>query len=103
MHVGLTPSKGYRLRAMRVVLELVEGLEYHGFELYTDNYYTSPLLSLTLYKKGISCYGTARTNRKGFPKTLVKKRKETRWYYDYRLSGPLLAVACLLHHYNATS
>ena len=36
----------------RVVLELMEGLEDHGFELYTDNYYTSPKLFLTLYKIG---------------------------------------------------
>ena len=35
----------------RVVLELMEGLEDHGFELYTDNYYTSAQLFLTLYKK----------------------------------------------------
>ena len=35
----------------RVVLELMEGLEDHGFELYTDNHYTSPQLFLTLYKK----------------------------------------------------
>ena len=60
----------------RVVLELMEGLEDHGFELYTDNYYTSPQLFLTLYKKGVNCCGTARTNRKGFPKSLVKKNKE---------------------------
>jgi len=77
----------------RVVLELMEGLEDHGFELYTDNYYTSPQLFLTLYKKGVNCCGTARTNRKGFPKSLIKKRKENRGYYDYRSNGPLLAVA----------
>ena len=77
----------------RVVLELMEGLEDHGFELYTDNYYTSPQLFLTLYKKGVNCCGTARTNRKGFPKVLVKKKKENRGYYDYRSNGPLLAVA----------
>jgi len=46
----------------RVVLELMEGLEDHGFELYTNNYYTSPQLFLTLYKKGVNCCGTARTN-----------------------------------------
>ena len=43
----------------RVVLKLMEGLEDHGFELYTDNYYTSPQLFLTLYKKGVNCCGTA--------------------------------------------
>ena len=62
----------------RVVLELMEGLEDHVFELYTVNYYTSPQLILTLYKKGVNCCGTARTNRKGFPKVLVKKEREQR-------------------------
>jgi len=52
----------------------MEGLEDHWFELYTDNYYTSLLLFLTLYKKGVNCCGTARTNRKGFPKAMVKKK-----------------------------
>jgi len=39
----------------RVVLELMSGLEDHGFDLYTDNYYTSPQLFLTLYNKGVNC------------------------------------------------
>ena len=77
----------------RVVLELMEGLEDHRFELYTDNYYTSPQLFSTLYIKGANCCGTARTTRKGFPKALVKKKIETRGYYDYRSNGPLLEVA----------
>jgi len=64
----------------RVVLELMSGLEDHGFDLYTDNYYTSPQLFLTLF------------NRKGFPKSLVKKKKEDRGYFDYLSNGPLLAV-----------
>ena len=54
-------------------LELMEGLEDHGFELYI--HYTSPQLFLTLHKKGANCSGTAETNRKGFPKALVKKKK----------------------------
>ena len=51
----------------RVVLELLEGLEDQGFELYVDNYCTSLQLILILYKKVVNCCGTARTNRKGFP------------------------------------
>ena len=76
----------------RVVLELMSGLENDGFDLYTDNYYTSTQLFLTLYNKGVNCCGTARVNRKGFPKSLVKKKKEDRGHFDYLSNGPLLAV-----------
>ena len=60
----------------RVVLDLMSGLEADGFHLFTDNYYTSPQLSLTLYKKGVKTCGTARTNRKGFSKDLIKTKRE---------------------------
>ena len=71
----------------------MEGLEQDGLHLFTDNYYTSPQLAQALYKKGINTCGTVRTNRKGFPKDLVKsKREKQRGYHDYRSNGPLLAV-----------
>ena len=65
-----------------------------GFDLYTDNYYTSPMLYHELYKHGINACGTVRTNRKDFPKELVYKRKTgiQRGFYDYRSKGPLLST-----------
>ena len=58
-----------------------------------DNYYTSPRLFLTLYNKGVNACGTARVNRRGFPKELICKGGiKKRGYYDYRSNGPLLAV-----------
>ena len=45
----------------RVVLELMKGLEDDGHCVFTNNYYTSPQLALTLYNKGInSCGSTVR-------------------------------------------
>ena len=77
----------------RVVLDLMSGLEREGFDLYTDNYYTSPILYKSLYEKGINACGTMRPNRRGFPPELVHKRKdEARGFYDYRSNGPLLAA-----------
>ena len=77
----------------RVVRDLMSGLETDGFHLFTDNYYASPQLSLTLCKKGVNTCGTTRTNRKGFPKDLIKpKREKQRGYHDYRSNGPLIAV-----------
>lgn len=78
----------------KVVLDLMAGLEGDGYQLYTDNYYTSPQLYFTLYKKGINAYGTVQTNRKEFPYELVRRKGERfdRGYYDYRSNGPLLGA-----------
>ena len=42
---------------VRVVLTLVDGLENKGYDLYTDRFYTSPLLATELKKKGITLTG----------------------------------------------
>ena len=75
----------------RVLLALMSGLDEH--HLYTDNYYTSPEVYLALYNNGINCCGTVRVGRRGFPKELVKTKKENRGFYDYRSNGPLLVAA----------
>ena len=56
----------------RVLLELMIGLDRH--QLYTDNYYTSPAVYLELCKNEINCCGTVCTNRRGFPKELIKAK-----------------------------
>ena len=53
----------------KVVLDLVLGLEFSGLHLYTDNYYTSPLLYHHQVKMLV-------TNRKHFPIELVTPRTE---------------------------
>ena len=70
----------------RVLLELMSGLD--GNHLYTDNYYTSPEVYLALYNNGINCCDTVRVGRKGFPKELVKTKKENQGFYDYHSNGP---------------
>ena len=55
-----------------VVLELMNCVEGNGHHLFTDNYYTSPQLYLTLYNKGTYCCGMVRPNRKGFLEEIVK-------------------------------
>ena len=64
----------------RVVLDLMSGLEDYGLDLYTDNYYTGPMLFTTLYSKGINACGTVRVNRKGFPKG---SRNMQRGFYEW--------------------
>ena len=76
----------------RVVLDLMDGLHGSGHELYTDNYYTSPTLFLTLYNLGINACGTVRSNRRFFPKELITQcTRHNRGFYEYRSNGPLLA------------
>ena len=84
----------------QVVLDLMAGFDKQGHELYTDNYYTSPLLFLSLHNKGINACGTARSNRPYFPQDLVYKRKQhERGFYDYRSNGSLLAVVWMDKRY----
>ncbi len=55
-----------------------------GLELYTDNYYTSPILYKHLYEKfAVNACGPCRSNRCGFPPELiVKATKTNRGHYD---------------------
>ncbi len=76
----------------RVVLELLSGLESKSPKVYMDNYYTSPELFLDLYKKGVNACGTARHNRKFYPKDLVVHKNVEMGYLDYRSNGPILAT-----------
>ncbi len=74
------------------VLSLMDGLEHKAHKLFLDNYYTSPVLFLTLYDKNVQACGTARCNRKYYPRELsVKDSGQQRGWYDYRSSPPLLA------------
>jgi len=75
----------------RIVLKLMDGLEDH--EVYTDNYYSSPLVYMTLYGDNNNACGTAQTNRTGFPKSMIRREREDRGYYNYLSNGPLLAAA----------
>ena len=77
----------------RVLLDLISGVG-EGFHLYTDNYYTGPVVYKALYDQGINSCGTVRTNRTGFPEVLKKGKSEQvpRGYYEYLSCGPLLAA-----------
>ena len=45
-----------------------------GYHLYVDNFYTSLPLFRNLYRKKTPACGTVRSNRKGFPQSLVTKK-----------------------------
>lgn len=56
-----------------IVMDLVEGLDFKGHNIYMDNYYSSPSLFSDLYKHGFGACGTVGINRTGMPKEWKKK------------------------------
>ena len=51
-------------------LAMTQGFEHNGYELYVDNYYTSPKLFSELKTRGIGATGTVKHNRKYMPSDL---------------------------------
>ncbi|XP_068122164.1 piggyBac transposable element-derived protein 4-like [Hyperolius riggenbachi] len=58
----------------KVVWDLIHPLLNKGYNLYLDNYYTSIPLFKHLARENTPACGTIRSNRKGFPQSLVNKR-----------------------------
>jgi hypothetical protein len=86
-------------QAIRVVLDLMDGLDGKGYNLYTDNLYTCPILAMILHQRHIYTCGTVRTApapRKFFPHALVltkpQIRRTERGDYEWLMNGPLLAM-----------
>ena len=61
---------------VRVVQTLVEPFHNKGYDLYVDQFYTSPLLASELSMVGITVTGTVQSNRRGLPKDVTAKRKK---------------------------
>ncbi|XP_036379604.1 uncharacterized protein LOC118774371 isoform X2 [Megalops cyprinoides] len=77
------------------VISLIEGVSLgHGYNIYCDNFYTSPLLFRELFKRKIGACGTLREHRRGYPTTLVNNldSKSQRGSLRWIRQGPLLFV-----------
>ena len=61
-----------------VVLTLIDALKNIGYDLYTDRFYTSPLLAEELLQTRTTLTGTVMSNRKNMPAAVKKtsKRRE---------------------------
>lgn len=98
LSIGRNPGERAEVGlATRVVKELCTGLEGFGHHLYTDNFYTSVDLYQYLFDNKIYACGTIKGSRKNFPKEIVFEgtRGLARGTYQWRMCGPLLAVAWL--------
>ena len=62
-----------------------------GYELYTDNWYTTLHLLLHLHQSKVNACGTVRKNITGFPKSVISERVERHGIVS-RSNGPLLAL-----------
>ena len=58
--------------AYDVVHELMEPFLHHRYQLFLDNFYTSPRLIQSLKALDVYCTGTLRTNRQEVPKTVCE-------------------------------
>lgn len=93
--VNNTEDAPYVGLAQQVVTDLVQGYGNKGYIVVTDNFYSSPSLSLKLKEMGIDSLGTVKASSKGFAKELVfpTKPKPQRGTSDWRNCGNLLAVS----------
>ena len=84
------------LASHRAVTDLVEyaGLFDQGYELYTDNWYTSPTLFHYLQSRKTNAVGTVRTNRKAMPKPVMKVKETGKLEVQSSKTG-MLALAWL--------
>ena len=72
-----------------VVLKLVSNMPF-GSKLYTDNFYTSPILAKELWQLNIGLIGTVRPNRQGMPDALrAQPVREPKFVF----SDPILATS----------
>lgn len=59
-----------------VVARLTTCVESQNYKLYMDRYYNSPGLSRYLLERKIHSCGTIMTNRKGVPRTIIRRNKD---------------------------
>ena len=53
----------------RIVLDMMDGLLDCGYNVFMDNWYSSPILIKELCDRKTNAYGTLRSNRKMCPRT----------------------------------
>ena len=86
---GVKSGKGL---AHRVVLNLVEDLAGKGYNIFMDNFYSSPALYHDLYNKGFGACGTVRIDRKGLSDTFKTKRLKKGEIYSEKTSEGMLCL-----------
>lgn len=85
IYIGSAAESSGKGLSFDVVIKLVEPYKFQGYDLYFDNFYTSPTLLDELIKSGIVATGTLNVKRKKIPNEVVLMRR----YVDEECSrGP---------------
>ena len=96
---GKEKNQAEKHLAWPVVRDLLMQFDNRGHHVYMDNYYTDPHLFFELFKREIYACRTIRSNRVGFPQTLIlTKREESnleRGFYNWRANNELVAAVWL--------
>ena len=75
LYTGKSAETSERGRvACDVVLKLLQPFCFQGYEVFVDNYYTSPTLFVELLSLGITATGTLRINRRGVPEKVINMK-----------------------------
>lgn len=75
-----------------VVLTLMDPLTGRGYDLYTDRFYTSPLLACQLLPLHTTLTGTVMCNRKDLPVAVKKGKKQKKGEIDTYAKGKMVVV-----------
>ena len=76
-----------------VVMSLTKPLERKGYNIFCDNFYSSPLLFADLLKAGFGACGTVRANRKELTETFKsKKLKKGQVYTEMAMDDSVLCL-----------
>lgn len=76
LYVGKRDNVSEKGATYDLVMRLMQRYLHGGYQLYVDNFYTSPQLFMDLYCHNTGATGTLRTNRKGVPNE-IKSAKLT--------------------------
>ena len=71
----------------RVCLSLMEPLKNMGYDLYTDRFYTSPILASELLQIGTTITGTVMCNKKNLPVSVKSKKKTEKRRHGHLSQG----------------
>ena len=78
-----------------LVMNLMRGFFEKGYNLYCDNYYTSPQLFWDLFQLGVNATGTVRSNRRGIPQEIKTKSLTNRGDLVIMNNGPMECIKFL--------
>ena len=76
-----------------MVVSLIEHLKDKGYDLYTDRFYTSPILADSLQQMNITLTGTIMSNKRELPLQLKTKNKMSKGSIEIYRCEDMMALS----------